>query len=70
MACTHSGPVQFEDEVSYRCKDGFYFEENREKVEHLLWCQTSGFFNVPVDSVGSEVWPKCVESESGYYNTF
>ena len=57
-------PVKFNDYVSYKCKSGYFFEEDRDKVDHKIACKDDGTFDVPKNASNVEVWPNCVDSES------
>ena len=57
LEVAYSHPINFNAHVSYGCVEGTWFEEDKEKEEHLVQCKTTGKFAYPGD------WPACVSSE-------
>ena len=61
-------PVEFEDEVEFRCKPEHYFRQNRSQISLFLKCNEDGSFLLPKDIHGNSYWPECVESNVQHLN--
>ena len=56
MTTWNENPVEFGDNVTYICEEGFYFEMDRDKTEFGITCLDSGLWDEP------QLWPRCVET--------
>ncbi len=52
-------PVQFEQNVTYSCALGTFFENDKDQADFGVTCNDTGDFLYPVE------WPQCVESKNG-----
>ncbi len=50
----YGDPIDFGDQLSYKCHDGFYFEEDRDKETYAIECLPNGKYDDP------EEWPTCL----------
>jgi hypothetical protein len=52
----HGQPVAFGEAVTYHCQNGYFFEDNRERLTAPVYCLGDGSWD-------SEAMPQCIQSE-------